>query len=819
MLPGLKKWLIIFLLLAPVMAKAQVEVFVAASGNDSINGTITRLFSELDKTGFGRYEVRPASLYKGSGILLLHAKDAASYKIAVPAELSKMGPEAIYINADNRTAIFVGNSSLAIQEAIFIYLEQLGFRWFLPGEAWTIAPRLNNIYKPFRKLIAPDYEFRTIANGHGYLNLEKPKKDFDTWYMANRMGGSFSMFLGHNYGNIVTARADIFKQHPEYFASPVPAGTLPVDPKFNVANKDLVKLIIDVASKDVEWQIKNNRSPVFFSMEPSDGGGFCTSPECLAIGNPSDQVFYLANEVAKALKKYPGAWVGTYAYNEHIVPTKYKLEPNVFVMVTNGFNRSKYNTDELLQLWKNKAGKVGVYEYLSVFEGNMDMPGRHNASKTDYLRNSIRNFYNSGARSYQGESTIGWINKGLGQYLLTKLLWDVNVNTDSIKNDFYSKAFEEGAVPMRRLFEAWESYPYGVPFPTDLADWHNWIEEASKAVKSKEVKKRIDQVKIYLHYVVLYAELQTNKSEALMQKILEYTWRTKELAAFATVPALVSLANYSGFPALAYYAGGEQKWKQNNKPLDNDEIKDNFKDDAKKFKKTEGIASYKTGDSFTDLKKVTTIPAGNFLETPHSFWGTTEYVVRINKKGADNYFEISSGQAANPPVDRDVEIHFYPLNNPGAKPVLQIGQRKKIEKEKFSLATLEPGYYSVKVYDHQKMFVLQFAPGIDYSIVMKPEPIIQTTSAAGLNEFYFYVPKGTKRFSVLKAVVMTLESPAKRLLNYENNKAETFDVEVKPGEEGIWTIHNQAGWFYINGVPPYLGSHPSRMLVPSYLLK
>jgi hypothetical protein len=55
------------------------------------------------------------------------------------------------------------------------------------------------------------------------------------------------------------------------------------------------------------------------------------------------------------------------------------------------------------------------------------------------------------------------------------------------------------------------------------------------------------------------------------------------------------------------------------------------------------------------------------------------------------------------------------------------------------------------------------------------------------------------------------------LLNYENNKAETFYVDVKPGEEGIWSIHNQAGWFFIEGVPPYIGAHPAKMLVPAYL--
>jgi hypothetical protein len=815
----LKRTLLAFSLFVCICGIAQkpYSVYAESKPGDSIRAVASILFEELAKAGSSKYTFLPLTAFEGSGFRLLSTKQAEQFNIKFPEGLKKFGPEGIYINATNQSATIIGNSALAIQEGIYIYLEQLGYRWFLPGEKWTITPGLVSVFKPVSILTQPDFEYRTIANGHGYLNLEKPKKDYDAWYKANRMGGAYSIFLGHNYDNIVAARADIFKQHPEYFAEPIVKGNLPVTAKFNVANKDLVNLVIDVAKKDIEGQIKANHSPLFFSMEPSDGGGYCQKPECLAIGGSSEQAFYLANEVAKALKKYPGATVGSYAYNEHIVPPKFNLEKNFLVMVTNGFNRSKYSTEQLLQMWKQKVGKVGVYEYLSVFEGHMDMPGKHYASNTTYLAKSVKSFHNSGARYYNGESTIGWINKGLGQYLLTKLLWNVNVNADSIKNDYYQKLFDNAAGPMRKLFQSWEHHAFGVPFPHELADWHALIDEAYKLAKSNDVRTRIDDVKIYLHYVVLYTEVQTNKSEEVIQKVLNYAWRTKEQALFATVPALVSLANYAGFPALAYYANPVQKWKSNEGPLTSQEIQQNFKNDTEKFRNAKGVVAFKSADTFTDLRSVTAIQPINYRESPHSFWGMTEYIIRINKKGTDNFFEIASGHAANPPLDRDVEVSFIPLKDPSAKPIAQFNQRKKTEKEKFSLAALSEGYYKVVVQDHQKMFVLNFSKGIDYSIIMKPGQIIHTTSAAGLNEFYFYVPKGTKRFAVLKAVVMTLESPKKRLLNYENNKAETFYVDVQPGEEGLWSIHNQAGWFFIEGVPPYLGAHPSRMLVPTYL--
>ena len=792
-----------------------------ANSGDSVKTAVKNLFAELEKAGFGKYVIRPAAEFNKNGILLLQTNDAAKYRVPFLSALKQYGPEAISVAADDKSVVIIGNTSFAIQEAVYIYLEQLGFRFFLPGEIWTVVPSIKTIFKPVKLLVKPDFEFRTIANGHGYLNLPKPKEDFDNWYRANRLGGTFFVWLGHNYDNIVASLAGEFKQHPEYFAGNVAKGTLPVDPKFNVANKDLVKLVGDVAEKEIQRQISVKMSPPHISMEPSDGGGFCNTPACKEIGGPSDQVFFLANEVAKRIKKYPGAWVGSLAYNEHILPTKFNLEQNIFVMVTNGFNRSRYSTEELLQLWRKKVSKVGVYEYLSVFESDNDIPGRNHAFKPAYIRQSVIDFYKSGARAYQAESTIGWISRGLGQYLLTKLLWNRNVNTDSLKDDFFSKAFGAAAPSIRKLYTAWENNSLGAPFPSDMADWHSWVKEGYNATDDAAVRKRIDQLKIYLHYVVLYMEFQANRTEANMLKLLSYAYQTRELACFATVPVMISLPNYSGFPALGFYGAGEKKWMQNTAPFTDTELQQNFLQDAQKFKKIEGLASYKLAGSFIDLKSIAPATAHKYWGVPHTLWGgEVEYIIRINTKGAGNYLEIKSGMAANPPVDRDVAVKVYASGKENTNPLVQFAQNKKNENERFSLASLSPGLYKVKVIDQEKMFILQFSSGIDYSIVMSPGGGgLLTTSAGGLNEFCFYVPKGTRKFRIAKGVILNLESPAGRILNHENNLSESFYVDVLPGEEGVWTIFNQAGNLYIDGIPPYLGLLPSRMLVPAYLKK
>jgi hypothetical protein len=47
-----------------------------------------------------------------------------------------------------------------------------------------------------------------------------------------------------------------------------------------------------------------------------------------------------------------------------------------------------------------------------------------------------------------------------------------------------------------------------------------------------------------------------------------------------------------------------------------------------------------------------------------------------------------------------------------------------------------------------------------------------------------------------------------------NNANEEFDIDVMPGEEGMWLINFANGRFHIEGVPPYFSMSPEQMLLP-----
>ena len=828
----LKKSLLLLLLIsmtciqsfAQGTSNSNIAIYADFQKGDSVSAAIDDLQKELNKSNSFRYVISPTKSYKGSGILILNIAGKNSNNIiSVPAKMKSFGPEGIYIKGSSQSVVIAGNSNLALQEAIFLYLEQLGFRWLAPGEVWEVIPPNALPFKSMELLTQPSYEWRSIFNGHGFADRAAMEADYYTWARKSRMGGMFKMWLGHAYDDIVQRNASLFKEHPEYFSAAVAKGSIPVNPKFNVANDQLVQFIAKDAVVRFERVLQTDPSMKLLSMEPSDGGGFCETRECKAIGTPSDQVFYLANQAAKALrKKYPDAWVGSYAYNQHILPTRLPLEPNVFVMITNGFNSTKYNTYQLLDLWGKKAKKIGVYEYLSVYEWDFDLPGQMGAANTSFLTKSVKKYYEKGARAYIGESVMGWISKGWGQYLLSRLLWNPDTDVEALRSDYFNQAYGKAAPMLKKIYDDWENPGQPIPGDNSLAEWFRLLDQASSLASSDKISRRIDLVKMYLHYVVLYRNLKKSPSREKYIGMLQYAYRNFETGAFSTLPVMVSLASQAG-PGLSYYDAGSTEWKGNKNASTRAEIQANFQDDMRSIKKVEGIQNFKASVAFVELGSVVDVTGKKYHTAPNTFWYPTSFIVSIKSKGAQNKLNIGHGSAVNPGIARPLTMEFFPVKNgwPSAdeKPVLRLEQNQEGGDQDFSLADLPPGDYLLKVDDLRKQFLVSFSPSIKYSVVAGPNPPLRTTSAGGMNTFYFYVPKDVKKFIVHKSVVLNLASPSGRTIDMSNRKEESVEVKVESGEQGIWQINGQAGTVYIEGVPPYFGTHPARMLVPSYIKK
>jgi hypothetical protein len=801
----------------PCLSQNRVELYADTEINDSLKKLVQIFTEQINKSQEKQWVVRPASLYKGNGIYIANVA-AGSGAFKPSPDLSKAGIEGFFIKGDSKTVQIIGNSNMAVGHGIFAYLHNLGYRYYFANTDWHIVPANVLLYKTISQITKPSFSLRRIWYGYG-TGSKIADSDYNFWMLANKQGGALHSSFGHSYGAIISRNRKAFLDHPEWFYPVPPKGTFPDDGKFDMTKEDLVQLVIRDTEKEIENSIKGGTQQYkMISLSPSDGGGTCNTPACRALGTTTDRVFYLVNRVAKAIrKKYPNTFIGCLAYGEYINPPSKSVEPNVFVGITTAFNSSKYSVEQLVDEWKKKGAMVGIYDYFSWYLWDFDVPGQSLASKPEEVVKSIKKYYAKGVRAYDAESSIGWISKGLGYYLAARLMWDIQSDAEAIRKEFFTLCFGKASESMKKLWKEFENYSFAYIREADLARWIDYTIAAEKSETDPAIQKRLYQVKAYLHWLFLYRNYKASPTEANLVTILNYGYRKLDEGSVAGYPASFELAYASGIPGMTVY-DPNPKWKSPANPVLPKEMDYLIRNDRTRLTPAAEVKQFAPTTLFTNVPNLErykkTIEDNR--DTNNGYWYDNEWVIQIKKKGPENYINFTGDYILDTTNIKPFKISIYPYmqnGNVSAQPVIFYYEysKRKIT-EKISLAGLKAGYYTMIIQDPVKVFQLSLSPAINFSNVMRPSRPIKCTM---LNYSFFYVPADVKRFNVIKAGTLEFITPTGRKISLLTKKADEIQVEVQPGEAGLWRIKPLYDQLYLEGVPPYLGTSPRQMLIPA----
>jgi hypothetical protein len=83
------------------------------------------------------------------------------------------------------------------------------------------------------------------------------------------------------------------------------------------------------------------------------------------------------------------------------------------------------------------------------------------------------------------------------------------------------------------MFKSWESNAGGMISDNSLAQWLSWVNEADQLTNDEGVKGRLNYLKTYLHYLVLYKRLKTNPTTDNLNTVMSFAFRTFDASAFA----------------------------------------------------------------------------------------------------------------------------------------------------------------------------------------------------------------------------------------------------------------------------------------------
>lgn len=244
-----------------------------------------------------------------------------------------------------------------------------------------------------------------------------------------------------------------------------------------------------------------------------------------------------ANKVAE---KFPKKTITYLAYQYSMMPPKgVKPLDNVLVRVTNTIgNRSKaiklkdpQNRFAIaLKQWQNLTDNIMVWDYMT----NTKYP-LSPYPNFKYIQESIKNYRAFGVSKLfiggEGQAEIGF--QGLRNYLTAKLLWDPNVDVDSVIDEFLSgyygdaapfikqyiitltDRFLESKTPLLRTANP-RAYKNDCLSSSAMQQYKSYFKKAEKAVENNPVLlERIDKLQQSLRFAQL--EIHRNSYKSMRQ--------------------------------------------------------------------------------------------------------------------------------------------------------------------------------------------------------------------------------------------------------------------------------------------------------------
>ena len=218
--------------------------------------------------------------------------------------------------------------------------------------------------------------------------------------------------------------------------------------------------------------------------------------DCKRIGNPSDQMFFLANQVASQLSENNiEAQVSLYAYAKHAKVPKFKLPDNVHVRIIPYRFQKAYKPDEMIDKWVAFHHNLSIYDYWKLPAANF------NNLKGNFLQEvpkKLRHWHSKGLKGYMIETTNSKFATGFWLYIASQLSWDIEKNENEIFDEFLLHCFPNSYQEMKLFFKLWQ---IEVKIDGRMATSIHYLNQAERQAKSQTEKSRIEELKLFMAFV------------------------------------------------------------------------------------------------------------------------------------------------------------------------------------------------------------------------------------------------------------------------------------------------------------------------------
>jgi len=334
-------------------------------------------------------------------------------------------------------------------------LEQLGVRWFIPGELGLVTPQSNTVkLKKQRTIQVPSFKARRLQG------VRAPQ-----WERRMRLGGPYFPSSHGVPGFGHRASEKLFARYPEYFSL--------IDGQRKarqlcISNPEVLKIAV-AATKEY---FRSHPETDIMGIGANDGRGFCECENCNELDGvdydpfghfPSmtDRYIWFFNRILETIKdEFPDKRLGFYAYSVYNRPPV-KVIPNprlvpAIALITlcrlHGMDNPICPEKSYEQWIMREWGKLVPEVYYRGYWFNLADPGLP-FFMIERIKREVPLGKQLGIAGWRVETPYEWAASTPSRYIACKLIWDHTTDVDALMRDFYEKFFGPAAGPMQRYIE------------------------------------------------------------------------------------------------------------------------------------------------------------------------------------------------------------------------------------------------------------------------------------------------------------------------------------------------------------------------------
>jgi hypothetical protein len=459
------------------------------------------------------------------------------------AEFAGKNNDAFKLTSDNNGIYITGKGPMAAGHGVYALLDKLGYRWMGVHPAWDVKPtslvalsQLNEVQAPTfveRIIGQPGYHYYT-TEGSPYVPADGLKR-IDYWRTRNRLH-SDTVYPAYHTWTTFAKPSDLAAIDPNSVCrkNGAPHQALPDHPL-------VIQRATEFGRTHMPDTYNGPRIVASVPISPEDGEHEMWCDEwknadgSVNTQTITDKVFALTNQVAKTLKaEGRNRMASVLSYSSYGQIPSFPLDSNVFVEVTDYVVGSPWTTRERLKKFKDMGVFTGSYYYFHVdrfWKDRIEPP-----LKNDFNLYSVKESKDGKVDRYKTEASDTWGAQGRLYWLTSQLLWNANQDVDTLKDDYYAKAFGLAKEPMKRYYHRLDNQPL-----TDRV-WGLSYRDLDAAFKAAANDPAVtERLRHALYHTHLWREWgdniepgHTNFSSVEDAKALyNYIWRLKDLHVIA----------------------------------------------------------------------------------------------------------------------------------------------------------------------------------------------------------------------------------------------------------------------------------------------